>query len=98
MCISAAAAWLAANVGTIGAVSGAVGAATSLYSATQAGKGGVDPAKAQAEADAQATRTANSRLAQRRRALSSQSLATGAGEATGISSGVLSGGKSMLGG
>lgn len=59
----------------IGATASAAGAVKALT--TDAPKA-IDPAAARAEADAKATRDANSRLALRSKALASSSLLTGA--------------------
>lgn len=91
MCISAAA--LLGYAATAGQVAGGLAAVKSL---TSKPGGGPNAAEVQAAADARATQTANSRLAARRKALSSQSLATGGGDL--MSSGVLAGGKPTLGG
>ena len=85
MCISAmlAAAATAAPV---------VGAVASLYGISEARSARKDAAGAQARADTMATQTANARLAQRRRALSANSLVTDQ------SSGMASSGRATLGG
>jgi hypothetical protein len=67
-----------------------------VHQATKGSGGGPDPMKAQAQADATAAQTSNARLAQRRRAMASQSLLTGGGDV--MSAGVLGGGKPTLGG
>jgi hypothetical protein len=97
MCVSlvAAGSWLAANAGTAAAIGSAVGTVGGLYQADKARKDAKKAAGAQDRSDAEAAQSSNARLAQRRRALSSQSLLTGGGD---LSSGVLGGGKPTLGG
>ena len=69
------------------------GAAATIYGATQGRGARKDAASAQANADAMATQTANARLAQRRRALSANSLITDQS-----TSGVANAGRVTLGG
>ena len=91
MCVSAA---------TAAVISAVVGAGAAAYSADQSRKTAnrrLDQERAlAARTEANAANTANYRLAQRRRALSAQSLATGAEDV--MSSGMLNGGKPTLGG
>jgi len=91
MCISAA---------TAAVISAVVGAGAAVHSADQSRKAGnraLDNQRAlAARAEAVAAGNANSRLSQRRRALSQQSLVTGAEDV--MSSGILNGGKPTLGG
>lgn len=84
MCISAA---------MLAAVGGATAGVASIYSAVEARSARKDAAGAQARADATATQTANARLAQRRRALSANSLVSDQS-----TSGMASTGRATLGG
>lgn len=63
---------------------------------TQRPDRGPDPAQQQAAVDGKAAQSANARLAMRRKALSASALATGGGDL--MSTGVLGGGKTTLGG
>ena len=84
---------IAAILTGLAAAAPVAGAAATIYGATQGRGARKDAASAQANADAMATQTANARLAQRRRALSANSLITDQG-----TSGVANAGRVTLGG
>ncbi len=71
------------------------GAAATVYGANQARKAGGDARRAAERSDTMATQTANARLAQRRRALSANSLVT---DQSAGASGMASGQRATLGG
>lgn len=95
MCFSAIAGWLGANAATVGAVAGGLGAAAQIRQGVMAGKDARNAQQQAAQAEARASQSANARIAQRRRALKSQSLLTG-GDAA--SSGMASAQRETMGG